>query len=135
MRDLRSLNQWRDRASEIFLWGWFDDRMDAVGGMFRLHRGNNLLRVIASSAVQPEAQGWDHVSVSLPTRCPTWEEMEFVKRTFFLPDEICFQLHPAEANYINNHPYCLHLWRHASQPVPMPPEHFVGRKELGVLRA
>jgi hypothetical protein len=37
-------------------------------GAFRVPGG---LRVIAS-----DGEGWDHVSVSLPDRCPTWEEMK-----------------------------------------------------------
>lgn len=135
MRDLRTLNKFRDRGTEMALWGWFDDSKAALGGYFYIpSKGTAFgLRVIASTAQNPEAQGWDHVSVSLPNRCPTWDEMEFIKRIFFLPEEVCFQLQPAEADYINNHPYCLHIWRHATMLVPLPPPHFVGRKELGVL--
>jgi hypothetical protein len=55
--------------------------------------------------------GWDHVSVSLPDRCPTWEEMSFVKDLFFRDDEVVMQLHPAKSEHVNFHPYCLHLWR------------------------
>jgi hypothetical protein len=32
------------------------------------------LRVIAS-----DGMGWEHVSVSLPHRCPHWREMRFIK--------------------------------------------------------
>jgi len=136
MRDLSTLNRWRDRGAEMALWGWFDTSMEKLGGYFHVPRSAAVtLRVIVSTAANPEAEGWDHIFVSLPNRCPTWEEMEFIKRTFFLPEEVCFQLHPAEADYINNHPYCLHIWRHATMLVPLPPPNFVGRKELGVLGA
>jgi len=70
--------------------------------------------------------GWDHVSVSLNDRCPTWEEMAWVKDLFFEPEETVMQLHPAKSQYGNNHPYCLHLWRPQEATIPTPPVEFVG---------
>lgn len=64
--------------------------------------------------------GWDHVSVSTPSRCPTWEEMCFIKDLFFGPEEIVMQLHPAKSEYKNYHPYCLHLWRPQNAEIPLP---------------
>ncbi len=80
----------------------------------------NRLRVIASWGM-----GWDHVSVSLADRCPTWEEMCFVKDIFFRPDECVIQYHPPESKYINNHKYVLHMWRPQNESIPMPPLCFV----------
>lgn len=79
------------------------------------------LRVIASNDM-----GWDHVSVSCADRCPTWEEMEHVKRSFFWPHETCMQLHVPEAEHINCHPYCLHIWRPHALPIPRPENWMVG---------
>ncbi len=72
--------------------------------------------------------GWDHVSVSLASSrsCPYWEEMKFVKDLFWGPDEVVMQLHPKEADYVNNHPGCLHLWRPFGQEIPTPPAWMVG---------
>lgn len=69
---------------------------------------------------------WDHVSVSIADkkRCPTWEEMTWAKNLFFDKDETVIQIHPAEKNYVNNHPYCLHLWRYQGG-MPTPPVAFV----------
>ena len=64
---------------------------------------------------------WEHVSVSLSTRCPNWPEMCFVKDLFWSDDEVVMQLHPAKANYVNNHPYCLHLWAPIGGGIPLPP--------------
>lgn len=69
--------------------------------------------------------GWDHVSVSYKNRCCTWEEMCWIKNIFFKPDECVMQYHPAEIDYINNHPYVLHLWRPQKEFIPMPPKEFV----------
>lgn len=91
------------------------------------------LRVIASAGRdQPAGKDpasnyrWDHVSVSLSNRCPTWEEMDFIKRLFFKPEEVCFQLHVAEAANISNHAFCLHIWRPLDVAIPLPPSDMVG---------
>ena len=69
--------------------------------------------------------GWDHVSVSLGHRCPTWEEMCEVKDIFFREDECCVEYHPRKADYVNVYPYCLHIWKPQSGAVPTPPKIFV----------
>ena len=84
-------------------------------GYFVVPIGSALMNVLVS-----DGMGWDHVSVSLPDRCPTWEEMCLIKRLFFAPDEVVMQLHPAEWNYRNCHPFCLHLWRPQDQTIPLP---------------
>ncbi len=59
--------------------------------------------------------GWEHVSVSMATvdRCPTWAEMSVVKSIFWDDDDLVVQFHPPRSEYVNNHPYVLHLWRKA----------------------
>lgn len=69
--------------------------------------------------------GWDHVSVSKPHCCPSWEEMNHVKNLFFRSDEVAIQYHPAKADYKNVHPHCLHLWRPQDEDVPAPPRGMV----------
>lgn len=78
--------------------------------------GESQLRIIASWG-----GGWDHVSVSLPDRCPTWDEMNFVKDQFFGSHETVMQLHPAKQNYVNCHPFCLHLWKPHQEAISLPP--------------
>ena len=41
--------------------------------------------------------GWDHISVSLPNRTPTWKEMCFIKDLFFEPEETVIQYHPPKS--------------------------------------
>jgi hypothetical protein len=64
---------------------------------------------------------WQHVSVSLPKRCPNWPEMCFIKDLFFAPGEVVMQLHPAKSNYVNVHEFCLHLWKPLDAEIPLPP--------------
>jgi hypothetical protein len=80
------------------------------------------LRIIASWG-----GGWEHVSVSTWTKkCPTWEDMCFIKDVFWNDDECVIQYHPARENYINNVSNCLHLWKPQNQEIPIPPKIFVG---------
>lgn len=58
---------------------------------------------------RPEA--WEHVSVSLRHRCPTWDEMCRVKSLFWGAHECVIQYHPPRSEHVNNHQYCLHLWK------------------------
>lgn len=65
--------------------------------------------------------GWDHVSVSLKNRCPRWDEMCIIKDIFFRENECCIEYHPAKTDYVNVHPYCLHIWKPHGVDIPKPP--------------
>jgi hypothetical protein len=77
---------------------------------------NDVLRLIVGSG-----HGWDHISISVKDRCPTWDEMDWVKRLFFKDNEVAFQLHVKPTDHVNRHPYTLHLWRPQRQSIPLPP--------------
>ena len=85
------------------------------------------LTVIASDEL-----GWEHVSVSLADRCPTWEEMSFIKSLFWDDADLVVQLHPPTDQHINNHNYCLHLWRKADSNdfCELPPSAMVGYQSI-----
>jgi hypothetical protein len=74
--------------------------------------------------------GWEHVSVSIPSssRCPTWEEMCYVKGLCWNEDETVIQYHPAKQDYVNYHPFVLHLWRPIGIELPKPPTIMIGPK-------
>ena len=106
-------------AMEIYRRALMGDRGDRYNCCFEIP--NRGLRIILSNGA-----GWDHVSVSLKDRCPTWDEMEWVKRTFFEDGDTVMQLHVPIAEHINTHPYCLHLWRPHGENIPRPPAFMVG---------
>jgi len=86
-------------------------------GVFFITIKKVLFHIIVGEACDDNQ--WDHVSVSLKTRCPTWEEMCAIKDIFFDPDDVVVQYHPAKKDYVNFHPYCLHMWRYnGTMPVP-----------------
>src|SRR5512141_2045026 len=99
------------------------------GAFFIRHKTDPVpLKVIASDGFD-----FEHVSVSLPTRCPTWDEMCYIVSLFWDPDDTVMQLHPPRSEWINNHPFCLHLWAvppGSKTSIPMPPSWMVGYKEL-----
>jgi len=92
------------------------------------------LMVIASSGDPDLGIDWEHVSVSLPNRCPNWPEMCHIKSLFWDDEETVMQLHPPKSKWINNHPHCLHMWRPLNAEIPLPPDITVGAKELGTLK-
>jgi len=94
------------------------------------------LRIIACNGDVPgEFGGWEHVSVSTERRIPNWIEMSFVKNLFWAPEECVVQFHPPQAEYVNNHPRVLHLWRWTRGEFPMPPSILVGVKDVGEIRS
>jgi hypothetical protein len=102
-------------------------RGDLFGAFFIKHQtGKTPLKVICSP-FDGESE-WEHVSVSLPNRCPAWEEMCLVKKLFWGEDETVVQFHPSKSEYVNNHPYCLHLWRNTKVGYKLPPSLLVGIK-------
>ena len=78
----------------------------------------------------PEANGWEHVSVHSDNgsrkRTPTWKEMAYVKRLCWDAEDVVVQYHPRESEYVNVHPYVLHLWRTRHVEFPTPPPMLVG---------
>ena len=89
-----------------------------------------------------DKEGWEHVSVSVKsevvrkgkkpyTRLPTWDEMNFIKNLFWLPDECVVQYHPPKSSYVDN-AQVLHLWRSTEVEFPMPPAIMVGVAGLGL---
>lgn len=120
MRDLTLLAKFRDVGAERRLYGVTGGSTEGCF-VLRATPGGPALAVIASSG-----GGWDHISVSLGHRTPTWAEMEFVKRKFFDDTETAMQLHVPVAQHISYHPHCLHLWRPQTEIIPMPPAIFVG---------
>jgi len=90
-------------------------------GAFEFCRAGIWLKVIASDGL-----GWEHVSVSTVTRCPTHAEMEFIREQFWRDDECVMLLSVPRTEHINCHPYCLHMWRPTESAIPRPPAEMVG---------
>jgi hypothetical protein len=71
-----------------------------------------------------DGEGWEHVSVHAfrgrLERTPKWIEMVFVKSLCWDDDDVVIQFHPRAAEYVNDHPHTLHLWRPIHAVIPTP---------------
>jgi hypothetical protein len=127
MRNLRQLDRYRDMRPSTIAYlketGVEERHWDKHGVFYLPIQSHEVgtLKVLASVAA-----GWDHISVSLPDRCPTWAEMEHVASVFFKPNEIAMQLHVPATDHVNFHPFCLHWWRPLGKPILRPSKVLVG---------
>jgi hypothetical protein len=111
---------------------WGSDPGDDFGAFVVPGPTGEKLMILASPGDADESIPWEHVSVSTKHRCPTWKEMCWVKDLFWNPEEAVMQLHPPKSDWVNNHNYCLHLWRPMDGIIPLPPSIAVGYKALNV---
>lgn len=99
--------------------GPFVSPQGALYGGFRVRSpfSSAYLNIISSGVLE----AWQHVSVSTAGRCPNWQEMQWVKEQFWADDECVIQFHPPKSDYVNCHPFTLHLWK-SPTPIAMPPK-------------
>jgi hypothetical protein len=88
---------------------------DGCNGCFVIPFETNFLTIIVS-----DGSGWEHVSVSLENRCPNWKEMCFIKSLFWEDEECVIQFHPPKSVHVNNHNFCLHLWKKIGEEFQLP---------------
>ena len=119
MKDLSHLEKYRCKEDELRVYGALGDNKN---GIFKVYINGRSFFVIASNGC-----GWDHVSVSPKNqkRCPTWDEMCAIKDMFFDEEETVVQYHPKKCEYINDHPYVLHLWKKQNEDFQLPPQYMV----------
>lgn len=108
---------------------------DLRNGRFIFPRKGGDICVVVSDGTEWESVGFplpafEHVSVSLTHRCPTWEEMAWVKSLWWKDTETVIQFHVPKSQHINCHPYCLHLWRPIGIEIPTPPTATVGPRGI-----
>lgn len=110
----QEINRWRIREGKNASTNNYGNN-----GAFSIPGSDNLTFI----AIASDGMGWDHVSVHIAGifRCPTWEEMCFIKDLFWEPDECVIQYHPPQNIYVNVHTHTLHLWKPQSFAIPTPP--------------
>ena len=90
-----------------------------------IHRKKSVTMLCIAS----NGEGWEHVSISMNRpRCPYWDEMVFARHVFWEEEDVVIQIHPPKSEYVNHHPYTLHLWRKCSTDdyLERPPAILVG---------
>lgn len=129
MKFHRKLEEWRELTGS-----YGSDHGSDYGRFFIPGPCGRTLCVIASSGDSEHGIEWEHVSVSTPKACPNWSEMCFIKDLFWDTEETVMQLHPPRSQWINNHPFCLHLWKPVHETIPLPPSIAVGDASLGTMQ-
>lgn len=71
-----------------------------------------IMPITAIVGFEPVEDGtwWLHISISHKHRVPTYSEIKEVKSVFIGPNRKGIMVFPQESNYVNIHPYCLHLF-------------------------
>jgi hypothetical protein len=84
----------------------------------RNHRGP--FSIIMTGQIEEDGKKWLHVSVARPDKLPEWDLLKEIKAIFIGRSKQAIQIFPNEAMYVNQHPYCLHLFCcvDAADPVP-----------------
>ena len=108
----------------------YESRYGDAFGAFAIPRHGVMLWVLVSDGEGAREDlgddyAWDHVSVSVKDRCPTWEEMSYVKSLFFENSETVVQFHVPSDAHVNRHIYTLHMWRPLLVRIPRPPKDMV----------
>ena len=120
-------NQFRLRNGQFT-----SDDLDGNNGCFLLtmpfYDHNSVRSKLQFRVIASDGMGWEHVSVSTKVRCPKWEEMCIIKDMFWDETDTVIQYHPSKTDYVNNHPFCLHLWRPTKTLIPVPDSILVGIK-------
>lgn len=87
------------------------------------------LRVLAEASLEEDGRAWLHVSASRASRCPSWEDMDAVKRLFIGDDRVAYQVHPPRSEHFSAPSYLragprvgtvLHLWAPLEGEPPLP---------------
>ena len=110
------------RTPNLFIEAEADN--DGMGGRYYDKYNNKWLHFIFSYQM-----GWEHLSVSMPNKTPSWEQMCMMKDIFWNKDEACVEYHPKEEDYVNMHKHCLHIWKPTDVELPTPPHILVGFKD------
>ncbi len=97
---------------------WLPIECPVGGGEAWVHMRTRLF-VIKSLEVH-DNETWCHVSVSGRGRLPTWEELRAAKNEFIGRERLAVQVLPPESEYVNCHPYVLHLWSRTHGPRLVP---------------
>lgn len=104
-------------APRVLPAGWKQRVLEPGAYLFR-HRSG--LAVILSVCLERDGKRWLHVSCSYPDVLPSWDDLNAVKAIFVGRNRTAIQVLPPDANRVNVHPFCLHLWACLDEPNPIP---------------
>jgi hypothetical protein len=89
--------------------GWRREQLDDNGAGAQWRSRNGLV-VIESVLRYGDGRLWHHVSYSRAGRLPDHADTLAVRRAFIGESREAYSVWPPRARYVNEHPFCLHLW-------------------------
>jgi hypothetical protein len=85
--------------------GW--SRCDELNVFRHIH---SKLSLIVTACREADGHLWVHLSVAGRDRLPTWPELVAVRDWIVGAEAKAIQVVPPRSEYVNLHPFCLHLW-------------------------
>lgn len=73
-----------------------------------MYKGFN--RVLLSGTIEADGNKWIHLSISHQNALPHYTTLKMVKNLFLGEDSTALQVFPPKPKYVNDMPFCLHLW-------------------------
>jgi hypothetical protein len=106
-------NRWRVRNGRFG-----STEVDGWNGHFLVPFDGEVWQVLIS-----DGMGWRHLSASNAYKkmLPPWSVMCRLKEAFWGDQDWVVQFHPAKDDWINDHPFVLHLWQPLNEELPKPP--------------
>jgi hypothetical protein len=112
LEKLSRANRWRIKTGAMA-----STELDGWNGMFLVPLEGELWHVMIS-----DQMGWKHLSVTNAQKkmLPSWTVLGRLKDLFYGDDEWACQFFPAKEDYIDDHPFCLHIWKPLDEELPRP---------------
>jgi hypothetical protein len=106
--------------------GWRLERDGLDGATYAEDTG---LFAILSGSREDDGRRWLHLSVSRPSRMPTWDDLKRARAALLGEERYAYVVFPPAHTYVNIHPRCLHLWSPVEGDPPLP--EFSGVRSMG----
>lgn len=87
------------------------------------------MTVLRSLSTMKNGERWIHVSVALPRRLPSWEELTKIKNEFLGRDANAIQVLASDDTHVNIHYFCLHVWQPLQESSRLPNLHDLENEE------
>ena len=105
-------NRWRVRTGKLA-----SDDSYGFNGCFLVPLEGELWHVILG-----DGMGFRHLSVTNAQKkiLPSWTVLTRLRDAFFDDSSWVVQYLPPKDQYVDDHPFCLHLWESIDEPMPHP---------------
>lgn len=87
------------------------------------------MTVLRSLSTMKNGEKWIHVSVALPGRLPSWEELTKIKNEFLGRGVNALQVLASDDTHANLHFFCLHCWLPLQERSAIPNLHDIVNEE------